>query len=251
MKRAWSDLHGRTLPLAAVSRRSGAEAADPERSSSCVVRRVLRAAAVILAALVVPRTALAHPGAVHVSRPPARSRTRIDGTLVAHMFDLGARSATSIRPERLLDPAVAAQQSAAIARLFAATADRRSQRRDADAAVVGGRSRRRSAVAPAWRPLRAVGAGRDRQRHRVDVSLRSAAPDVPQHLRGACADAGDPRPRPHRLRVLRRHAAGRARRDRSVSARRHPTTSCSDRITCSFSSVCCCSAAACASSRSS
>ena len=64
-----------------------------------------------------PRAADAHP--VPFTYLDLRlTPDAIEGTLVAHIFDLGHD--LNIDPaERLLDPAVAAQQSAAIARLFA------------------------------------------------------------------------------------------------------------------------------------
>ena len=79
--------------------------------------RVLRSTVVIVAALFVPRAAAAHP--VPFSYLDLRLQPdAIEGTLVAHMFDLAHD--LHIEPaERLLDPAVASQQSAAIARLFA------------------------------------------------------------------------------------------------------------------------------------
>jgi hypothetical protein len=71
---------------------------------------------VICAALGWPRAASAHP--VPFTYLDLRVQPdSIEGTLVAHMFDLGHD--LNIEPaDRLLDPAFAAQQSAAIARLF-------------------------------------------------------------------------------------------------------------------------------------
>lgn len=72
----------------------------------------------IVFVLCVPgRPAHAHP--VPFSYVDLRLQpNRIEGSVVAHIFDLGHD--LNIEPaERLLDPAVAAQQSAAIARLFA------------------------------------------------------------------------------------------------------------------------------------
>ena len=71
----------------------------------------------IVAALCVPRAALAHP--VPFSYLDLRLQgATIEGVLVAHIFDLAHD--LKIEPaERLLDPAVAAQQSRAIADLFA------------------------------------------------------------------------------------------------------------------------------------
>jgi hypothetical protein len=71
---------------------------------------------VIAAALAWPRAASAHPVPFTYLDLHLRSG-RIEGTLVAHIFDLGHD--LNIEPaDRLLDPAFAAQQSAAIARLF-------------------------------------------------------------------------------------------------------------------------------------
>jgi hydrogenase/urease accessory protein HupE len=72
---------------------------------------------VIAAACLLARPAAAHP--VPFSYLDLRLQPdAIEGTLVAHMFDL-AHDLHIDPAERLLDPAVAAQQSAAIARLFA------------------------------------------------------------------------------------------------------------------------------------
>ena len=97
------------------------------------------------------------------------------------------------------------------------------QRRRAHPAVVVCAGRPGSAIAEARGPLPDVGASRNRRRDREDVSVRSAAPDVPQHLRGVGADPGDPRWRPHQLRVLRRHPPGRLRRGEEIPAGRHPS----------------------------
>jgi hydrogenase/urease accessory protein HupE len=72
---------------------------------------------VILAALFLPHPAAAHP--VPFTYLDLRiAPDAVEGTLVAHIFDLGHD--LNIDPaERLLDPAIAAQQAAAIARLFA------------------------------------------------------------------------------------------------------------------------------------
>jgi hypothetical protein len=65
-----------------------------------------------------PRPAAAHP--VPFSYVDLRLQPgAIEGTVVAHIFDL-AHDLNIVPAERLLDPAVAAQQSAAIARLFTA-----------------------------------------------------------------------------------------------------------------------------------
>ena len=71
----------------------------------------------IAAALLCTRPAAAHP--VPFSYLDLRLQPNaIEGTIVAHIFDLAHD--LNIEPaERLLDPAVASQQSAAIARLFA------------------------------------------------------------------------------------------------------------------------------------
>jgi hydrogenase/urease accessory protein HupE len=72
---------------------------------------------VVVAACLLARPAAAHP--VPFSYLDLRLQPdAIEGTLVAHMFDL-AHDLHIDPAERLLDPAVAAQQSAAIARLFA------------------------------------------------------------------------------------------------------------------------------------
>jgi hydrogenase/urease accessory protein HupE len=71
---------------------------------------------VILTALLVPRAAAAHP--VPFTYLDLRiTDNAIEGTLVAHIFDLGHD--LNIGPaERLLDPVIAAQQASAIAKLF-------------------------------------------------------------------------------------------------------------------------------------
>jgi hydrogenase/urease accessory protein HupE len=72
---------------------------------------------VMVAALLIPQAAVAHP--VPFSYLDLRLQgTTIEGTLVAHIFDL-AHDLSIEPPERLLEPAVAAQQSRAIAALFA------------------------------------------------------------------------------------------------------------------------------------
>jgi hydrogenase/urease accessory protein HupE len=99
--------------------------------------RVLRFAVAFAAAICAPRTVLAHPVPfsyldVHLQG------TTIEGTLVAHIFDV-AHDLNIDPPERLLDPAVASQQARAIAdligRRLTITADGRSvalQWRDAE-----------------------------------------------------------------------------------------------------------------------
>jgi hypothetical protein len=73
---------------------------------------------VIAAALLVSRAASAHPVPFTYLDLRVQPDGAIDGSLVAHIFDLGHD--LNIDPaERLLDPAVASQQAAAIARLFA------------------------------------------------------------------------------------------------------------------------------------
>ena len=131
---AWRDLHGRTLPLPVVERPSG-----------------LIAALLLLLA----RPVLAHPAPfsyIDLRLQPAA----IEGTVVAHIFDLGHD--LNIDPaERLLDPAVAAQQSAAIARPVDRTAaPSRPNGAGADAGVVRCRGDSGSAVGAARGSVRAV-----------------------------------------------------------------------------------------------
>lgn len=72
----------------------------------------------IAAALLVSRAASAHPVPFTYLDLRLHPDGAIDGSLVAHIFDLGHD--LNIDPaERLLDPAMASQQAAAIARLFA------------------------------------------------------------------------------------------------------------------------------------
>jgi hydrogenase/urease accessory protein HupE len=103
------DLHGRTLPLAAV-RKKKPMALRPPRAPRFFLF-------LVVAALFLPRPADAHP--VPFTYLDLRlTPDAIEGTLVAHIFDLGHD--LNIDPaERLLDPAIATQQAAAIARLFA------------------------------------------------------------------------------------------------------------------------------------
>jgi hydrogenase/urease accessory protein HupE len=72
---------------------------------------------IVAAAVLAPRAALAHP--VPFSYLDLRLQPdAIEGTVVAHMFDLAHD--LNIEPaERLLDPSLAVQRSTAIARLFA------------------------------------------------------------------------------------------------------------------------------------
>jgi hydrogenase/urease accessory protein HupE len=72
---------------------------------------------VLMAALSLPRAAVAHPVPFSYLDLRLQGNT-LEGTLVAHIFDLAHD--LKIEPaERLLDPAVASQQSRAIADLFA------------------------------------------------------------------------------------------------------------------------------------
>jgi hydrogenase/urease accessory protein HupE len=93
----------------------------PQRSPSILAQRALRSPRfllyVIAAACLWAAPASAHP--VPFSYVDLRLQPNaIEGSVVAHMFDLAHD--LNIEPaERLLDPLVAAQQSAAIARLFA------------------------------------------------------------------------------------------------------------------------------------
>ena len=88
----------------------------PQRNIALRALRSLRFLPIVIACFW-PRPAAAHP--VPFSYLDLRLQPEaIEGTLVAHIFDLAHD--LHIEPaERLLDPAVAAQQSDAIARLFA------------------------------------------------------------------------------------------------------------------------------------
>jgi hydrogenase/urease accessory protein HupE len=79
--------------------------------------RALRSTVVLAVALLVPRAALAHPAPF--SYVDVRlQRGAIDGTVVAHIFDV-AHDLNVADSERLLDPAFASQQSRAFAALMA------------------------------------------------------------------------------------------------------------------------------------
>jgi hydrogenase/urease accessory protein HupE len=126
-----------------------------------IVLRILRilGVTVVLAAVGAPRAASAHP--VPFSYLDLHLKgTTIEGTLVAHIFDV-AHDLNIDPPERLLDPAVAAQQSRAIVdligRRLTITADGR-------------------AAALQWRDAEVVA---DRQSIRLPFSSRlDAAPGV-------------------------------------------------------------------------
>jgi len=101
----------------------------PPRSRSSLRSRralmVLRAIAAAVAVLAVSRAALAHP--VPFSYLDLRIQPdAIDGVLVVHMFDV-AHDLDVAQPERLLEPATAARESARIAQVlgprFQVTAD--------------------------------------------------------------------------------------------------------------------------------
>jgi hydrogenase/urease accessory protein HupE len=80
--------------------------------------RSLRLFLIVIIVLAAPRLATAHP--VPFSYLDLRLQDgALEGTLVAHIFDL-AHDLGIAPAERLLDPAVASQQSAAIARLLGA-----------------------------------------------------------------------------------------------------------------------------------
>ena len=99
---------------------------------------------VVAAALLVSRAASAHPVPFTYLDLRVQPDGAIDGSLVAHIFDLGHD--LNIDPaERLLDPAVASQQAAAIARLFAGAPHRPRRWPCADAAVVARRKSSRTA----------------------------------------------------------------------------------------------------------
>jgi hydrogenase/urease accessory protein HupE len=81
------------------------------------VRRALRSIVVIVAALCMPRAADAHPTPFSYLDLRLQNGS-LEGALVAHIFDLAHD--LKIEPaERLLDPAIATQQSRAIVELFA------------------------------------------------------------------------------------------------------------------------------------
>src|SRR5882672_231648 len=78
--------------------------------------RALRSVVVIFAVLLVPRTTLAHP--VPFSYLDLRLQpTAIEGTLVAHIFDV-AHDLNVAPPEKLLEPSVVAQRAGAIIELL-------------------------------------------------------------------------------------------------------------------------------------
>jgi len=89
------------------SRSSGGRSATPVPLSVLIVATLL---------LLVARPGLAHPAPFSYVDLRLQSAT-IEGSVVAHIFDLG-HDLNIDPPERLLDPAVAAQQSAAIGRLL-------------------------------------------------------------------------------------------------------------------------------------
>ncbi len=154
VKGARSDLHGRTLPLAAV-RREKKEPQRPPRPQSDFSLRAPRSPRflllVIAAACLLARPAAAHP--VPFTYLDLRiTDNAIEGTLVAHIFDLGHD--LNIDPaERLLDPAIAAAAGGGDREAVRRPADGGGRRRHADAAVVGGAGRRRSFVGEAGGPL--------------------------------------------------------------------------------------------------
>jgi hypothetical protein len=97
-----------------VHERSTQSPLNPQ-SLSCL--RVLRSIVVFVVALSVPRAAAAHPVPFTYLDLHLQSDS-IEGTLVAHIFDLGHD--LRVEPaERLLQPEYAASQSAAIAALLA------------------------------------------------------------------------------------------------------------------------------------
>jgi hydrogenase/urease accessory protein HupE len=128
MKRPGRDFHGFTLPFANVDRHSPRRPQNPQRILCLRSPRVLRSLAVVAAVLVWALPATAHP--VPFSYLDLRLKADvIEGTLVVHIFD--AAHDLNIEPvERLLDPALAAQRSAALAQMLAArvtvTADGRA-----------------------------------------------------------------------------------------------------------------------------
>src|SRR5947208_126462 len=103
--------------------------------------------------------------------------------------------------------------------------DRPRRRPHAHAAVVAGGGDRGPPGAEAVRALRAGGQGRPAHGVRGAVSVRSEPSDVPEHLRRRRADAGDPRSRAYRVRILRGYAAGRARRRAEIPSGRNPSHS--------------------------
>src|SRR4029077_12137475 len=89
-----------------------------EKSLLCALCGLCVRLFVVGAVLLTPAIASAHPVPFTYLDLRLQPDGVIDGSLVAHMFDLGHD--LNIDPaERLLDPALASQQAAAIARLFA------------------------------------------------------------------------------------------------------------------------------------
>jgi len=116
VKGAGTDLHGRTLPLAAVTatRNGNAKLAKPAKKPHLVFLVCVLCGLGV--PLLLPTAAFAHP--VPFSYVDLRLQPgAIEGTVVAHIFDL-AHDLNIVPAERLLDPAVASPQAAAIGRLF-------------------------------------------------------------------------------------------------------------------------------------
>src|SRR5262245_52471377 len=261
MKRARRDLHDLHSPyvtIGAVDERSMQSTLSSQRirggsrkrkKSSLRALRALRSIVLVTASLfVLPAAAAAHP--VPFSYLDLHLQgTTIEGSLVAHMFDV-AHDLNIDPPERLLDPAVASQQARAIAdligRRLTITADERRvalQWRDAE--VVADRQSIRLPFsgrldsAPGVVAVEALLFPYD-PNHQTFLSVYDLSRRSTGEVDGAKAEgrggrrgqgggpgahAGHPRPRPHTIRLLRRDDAGRVCRRPPVRARRrapHP-----------------------------
>ena len=139
MKRARRDFHRSyvTIGRRATTSRNAEPAETAEQICALRAQRALRSIVAIAAVLLAPRAAAAHPGAVQLPRSARCSRTRSTArsspTSSTSAHDLNIEPA-----ERLLDPAVASQQAAAIAHAAGGRADGHRRRPDARAAVVVG-----------------------------------------------------------------------------------------------------------------